>query len=43
VRAPDLALDTGVNFIDAAEMYPIPPNAATAGRTEEEESLGYGR
>jgi len=33
----DLALDTGVNFIDAAEMYPIPPNAATAGRTEEEE------
>jgi len=30
----DLALDSGVNFIDAAEMYPIPPNAATAGRTE---------
>jgi len=31
----DLAVDAGVNFIDAAEMYPIPPSAATAGRTEE--------
>eukprot|EP00903_Cladosiphon_okamuranus_P016715 g15407.t1 len=24
----------GVNFIDAAEMYPVPPRAETAGRTE---------
>jgi len=31
----DLALDAGVTFIDAAEMYPIPPDAATAGRIEE--------
>ncbi len=31
----DLALDAGINFIDTAEMYPIPPQAATYGRTEE--------
>ncbi len=31
----DRAVDRGVNFIDAAEMYPIPPRAETAGRTEE--------
>ncbi|MGD1982372.1 MAG: NADP(H)-dependent aldo-keto reductase [Chromatiaceae bacterium] len=30
----DLALDSGVNFIDAAEMYPVPPRAETMGRTE---------
>jgi aryl-alcohol dehydrogenase-like predicted oxidoreductase len=24
----------GVNFIDTAEMYPVPPNARTQGRTE---------
>ena len=30
----DYALDQGINFIDAAEMYPVPPKAETAGRTE---------
>jgi aryl-alcohol dehydrogenase-like predicted oxidoreductase len=30
----DMALDAGVNFIDTAEMYPVPPNAQTYGRTE---------
>jgi len=30
----DYALDHGVNFLDAAEMYPIPPTAETQGRTE---------
>ena len=30
----DYALAQGVNFIDTAEMYPVPPNAATQGRTE---------
>jgi len=30
----DLALDRGVNFIDTAEMYPVPPRAETYGRTE---------
>ncbi len=31
----DCALDRGVTFIDAAEMYPVPPTAETYGRTEE--------
>ena len=31
----DAALATGVNFIDTAEMYPVPPQAATYGRTEQ--------
>ena len=31
----DYALAHGVNFIDAAEMYPVPPKAATQGRTEQ--------
>lgn len=31
----DLALDRGINLIDAAEIYPIPPRAETQGRTEE--------
>ena len=31
----ELALARGVNFIDAAEMYPAPPRAETQGRTEE--------
>lgn len=31
----DYALDHGVFFWDTAEMYPIPPTAATYGRTEE--------
>jgi aryl-alcohol dehydrogenase-like predicted oxidoreductase len=30
----DLALDAGVNFIDTAEMYPVPPIAETQGLTE---------
>lgn len=30
----DLAFDRGVNFIDTAELYPIPPKAETQGRTE---------
>lgn len=29
------ALDRGINMIDAAEMYPVPPRAETQGRTEE--------
>ncbi len=31
----DLALAHGINFIDAAEMYPVPPRAETQGKTEE--------
>ena len=31
----DYALDRGVNFIDTAEMYPVPPRAETQGRTEQ--------
>lgn len=31
----DRALSAGVNFFDAAEMYPIPPQEGTKGRTEE--------
>lgn len=31
----DYALDVGINFMDAAEMYPVPPRADTQGRTEE--------
>ena len=31
----DVALAAGVNFIDAAEMYPVPPKAETQGRTEQ--------
>lgn len=30
----DKALDAGINFIDTAEMYPVPPRAETQGRTE---------
>ncbi|GAB4350366.1 MAG: NADP(H)-dependent aldo-keto reductase [Gammaproteobacteria bacterium] len=30
----DYALDQGINFIDTAEMYPVPPKAETQGRTE---------
>lgn len=30
----DLALARGVNFIDAAEMYPVPARAETSGATE---------
>jgi aryl-alcohol dehydrogenase-like predicted oxidoreductase len=31
----DYAMAQGVNFIDTAEMYPVPPKADTYGRTEE--------
>ena len=30
----DFATAHGINFIDAAEMYPVPPKAETQGRTE---------
>ena len=30
----DYAMDKGVNFFDAAEMYPVPSRAVTAGDTE---------
>ena len=29
------ALERGINILDAAEMYPVPPRAETQGRTEE--------
>ncbi|BBB27811.1 NADP(H)-dependent aldo-keto reductase [Amphritea japonica] len=31
----DYAVSQGINFIDTAEMYPVPPMAETQGRTEE--------
>jgi len=31
----EYAVAQGINFIDTAEMYPVPPNAQTQGRTEE--------
>jgi aryl-alcohol dehydrogenase-like predicted oxidoreductase len=31
----DRAVAAGINFIDTAEMYPVPPKAETMGRTEE--------
>ena len=30
----DYAIAQGINFVDTAEMYPVPPNATTQGRTE---------
>ncbi|NTV94086.1 MAG: NADP(H)-dependent aldo-keto reductase [Thiobacillus sp.] len=30
----DYAFDRGVNFLDTAEMYPVPPRAETVNRTE---------
>ncbi len=30
----DLAFGAGVNFLDTAELYPVPPRAETYGRTE---------
>jgi len=29
------ALEAGVNFLDTAEMYPVPPRSGTQGRTEQ--------
>ncbi|WP_374763614.1 NADP(H)-dependent aldo-keto reductase [Yunchengibacter salinarum] len=34
-RQIDMALDHGVNFLDTAEMYPIPAREETYGRTEQ--------
>ncbi|QXO17882.1 NADP(H)-dependent aldo-keto reductase [Vibrio ostreae] len=31
----DYALERGINFIDTAEMYPVPPTAETQGKTEQ--------
>ena len=31
----DYAVEVGINFIDTAEMYPVPPMGGTYGRTEE--------
>ena len=31
----DQAFEAGVDFLDAAEVYPVPPSATLAGRTEE--------
>lgn len=31
----DYALAAGINFFDAAELYPVPPKAETQGRTEQ--------
>ena len=31
----DFAIAHGINFIDAAEMYPVPPKPETQGRTEQ--------
>lgn len=30
----DYAIGQGINFIDTAEMYPVPPKAETQGETE---------
>lgn len=30
----DYAISRGINFVDAAEMYPVPPKAETQGHTE---------
>ncbi len=31
----DRAVEAGVNFVDTADIYPVPPSIETAGRTEE--------
>ena len=33
-RQLDIACEAGVNFIDCAEMYPVPPRESTSGRSE---------
>lgn len=34
-RIMDVAADRGVTFLDTADVYPIPPDLVTSGRTEE--------
>lgn len=34
-RIMDHAYENGINFLDAAELYPVPPTAETVGVTEE--------
>ncbi|MGD8569505.1 MAG: NADP(H)-dependent aldo-keto reductase [Gammaproteobacteria bacterium] len=34
-RQLDLAMESGINFIDTAEMYPVPPRAETYAVTEQ--------
>ena len=34
-RILDRCLDSGIDFYDTAEVYPVPPSAETVGRTEE--------
>ena len=34
VEQMDYAVEQGINFFDTAELYPIPPNASSQGRTE---------
>lgn len=34
-RIMDVAYDRGIDFLDAAELYPVPPKAETFGQTEE--------
>ena len=31
----DFSVDSGINFIDTAELYPVPAEAKTSGRTSE--------
>jgi aryl-alcohol dehydrogenase-like predicted oxidoreductase len=35
LRILDRAFDAGVDLVDAAEIYPVPPDASYVGRTEE--------
>lgn len=35
LRILDKAFDAGINFLDVAEMYPVPPNEKWVGRSEE--------
>ena len=37
----DYAVSQGVNFIDTAEMYPVPARGETSGRTEQYICLLY--
>jgi aryl-alcohol dehydrogenase-like predicted oxidoreductase len=39
----DYAIASGINFIDTAELYPVPPRAETQGRTEEYIGTWLGR